>query len=259
MVAVQVKVKTIERLFATPSSLTHAVQNLEHALAACRWIEIYKHFFPKEWKEETPVALGDREGLSILFLRMCALVDARLFPVPWWYTDQIETEFEYEPSSGYCGGQIPIQLMNDWWYDRGVEGLDTLERAILRGSGEIDEAGEIVHKACWIDRKKLKAKMRYVKKPLKYLPVAMGIVFHCTGNPYADIDGDQEPFSSDWWSVEAVKGWRDCFIEYKELLRKYRELEKWLGNNKKRFEQVRELVASVMVERKEDGWQVEVF
>lgn len=213
-------------------SPARAIDSLRATSSSVEILSLFKHYFPRELKK-----LASFDDALPVFL---SLVDKRLFPI---------SEMDFEESMEYLSEQIPLDSINDDWWERDIDDLNAFDRAVLAGMMKPDENGSFDP---WnlprLDYKKVGQKST---GPLKNLVDAIRFFLHDTGNSWCDVSQEEAGQSYYEWSVENVDLFAAIWKEAKPILKRVSGVYRYTEQHPEALERVTEIVAGAVIKERE--------
>lgn len=221
---------------------TDSADILKHKLITYRLLALYQQFFPNEFASSRASLYPNpqTEGHSDREIEFLERVNQHLFPIHEWV---LETAYEERISTIPVIG-VGVDL-ND---EEGLEYLRPGWQILLPMSAdgryvlESLEAGEWYESEFGIsflsivtpdavDEKRLRKQCRQAGEPIKYLPLTLKVIDHCTGNIWLDAyDGDYFDYSHTHlvWSSRSINYLTRQWQQKESITSRTDELIDWL-------------------------------
>lgn len=223
-----------------PLSIGEAIGIVRQTVHEDRFLALYQQFFPQEFaasqaNPQRPV----NQAYSEMEAEFFRLVDRRLFPMPYL----VDVLVDMEPEERSL--DIPVAPWGrDWWNAYDLEpGWQlllllaeefTLENhshysLTLHRRPEWPQLERLLQQAlgCVVTKASLERSAALAEEPLCFLPQALQVIRHDTGNFLLDSTPDME-MGEIYWCAENVELLRDLAQEAEALLARVDQLILWL-------------------------------
>lgn len=224
---------------------TAAAQSLTNLNALLNVVEVFREFFPREFKK---YAQGiNQENPNRIIVEFLGLVHGRLFELN-------EVYLEDEESYAYACHAIPISSFTPDWYNQDPSDLPLAYRIILLLDGDLEICGhkdevlsrfsptvqQSLNTAAPVDISKLKRVCERTTGPLRDLYLAFEMVYKTSPNIWLNIS--DEEYSEIPWDIKEVRELARQYREAIALMARFRRFESWLeADPEKRIPKVLDL------------------
>lgn len=214
------------------SKTSMAVAYLETIEHRATMLQLYKHYYPEEYRESKASTKSTNFEFSEKETEFINLVDENFFPVSYLMCDSERIQ------------EIPVEPLGTWWYFDEFNGLEVTEKFLMSLIHSIENDFD---KDIWIDigdeldrdlqvptdrinYSKLVEETEKIEGMLSQFPIAIDMLTQSTGNVWLDITNETDVMDCEW-KVETIEVLKESYKEAKEIIEKYKKFVDWLDQD----------------------------